>query len=184
MLQTGDVLDLTPLGGKFIVRKTGQETGGKSFDMEMVLNPQSGGPPVHTHPNATETYEVLEGELDIYVSGKWTTLKAGDRAAAEPGVPHTYRSATDEITRVYNTHQPALDYADYFEQMAELVTLGIVDSERLSFKALLHLSILITSYPNEVFSIKPPAAIMRLLAAMGRMLGYGRVFSPKAAWQT
>ena len=55
MLQPGDVLDLTPLGGKFIIRKTGQETSGQSFDMEMVLNPQSGGPPVHTHPNATET---------------------------------------------------------------------------------------------------------------------------------
>ena len=184
MLQSGDVLDLTPPGGKFIIRKTGQETGGKSFGMEMVLNPRSGGPPVHIHPNATEMYEVLEGELDIYIAGEWKTLKAGDKAAAEPGVPHTYRSTTNEITRVYNTHQPALDYANYFGQMAELVTLGIVDSETLSFKALLHLSILITSYPNEVHSIRPPAAVMRLLASIGRIFGYGRVFSPEAALQT
>ena len=61
----------------------------------MVLNPQPGGPPVHNHPNATETYEVLEGELDINVAGSWTTLKAGDIAAAKPGVSHTYRSVTD-----------------------------------------------------------------------------------------
>jgi hypothetical protein len=126
----------------------------------------------------------LEGELDIYVNGEWKTLKAGDSAAAEPGVPHTYRSVTDGITRVYNTHQPALDYSGYFEQMAELVSLGIVDPEKISFKALLHISILITNYPNEIHSTKPPAAVMRVLATIGRMLGYGRVFSPKAGLQT
>jgi hypothetical protein len=60
MLQTGDVLDLSPLGGKCIIRKTGRETGGKSFDMEWVLTPQAGGTPAHTHPKAIETYEVLD----------------------------------------------------------------------------------------------------------------------------
>jgi mannose-6-phosphate isomerase-like protein (cupin superfamily) len=184
MLQPGDVLDLTPVGGRFIIRKTSQETDGKSFEMEWMLTPHAGGTPVHTHPNATETYEVLEGELDVYIAGVWKTLKAGDKAAAEPGVPHTFRNPTGEKARIYNTHQPALGYAGYFEKMAELVSLGIVDSDKISFKALLHLSILITSYPNEIHPIKPPAAVMRLLAAIGRMLGYGRVFSPKAAQQT
>jgi hypothetical protein len=114
----------------------------------------------------------------------WKTLKAGDKVAAEPGVPHTYRCTTNVITRAYNTHQPALDYSEYFEQMSELVKLGILDSQRLSFKAFLHLSILTTSYPNEIYPVKPPAAVMRLLATIGRMLGYGRVFSPTEALQT
>ena len=49
MLKSGDVLDLTPLGGEFIIRKTGVETGGASFEMEWVLT-----------PHALETSEVLK----------------------------------------------------------------------------------------------------------------------------
>jgi len=37
--------------------------------MEWDLAPRTGGAPVHIHPHAAETYEVLEGELDVYVAG-------------------------------------------------------------------------------------------------------------------
>ncbi len=59
MLRSGDVLDLTPVGAIFHIRKTAGETQGGSFEMEWELAPHTGGTPVHIHPHATESYEVL-----------------------------------------------------------------------------------------------------------------------------
>lgn len=42
----------------------------------------------------------------------------------------------------------------------------------MTFKALLHLSMLMASYPDENRSVQPPQAIVRGLAAIGRVLGY------------
>lgn len=68
MPHTGDVLDLSPIGAIFSVRKTAEETQGRSFEMEWELFLRSGGTPVHVHPHATESYEVLAGELELYVT--------------------------------------------------------------------------------------------------------------------
>ncbi|MEX2536524.1 MAG: cupin domain-containing protein, partial [Trueperaceae bacterium] len=95
MLKSGDVLDLGPLGTKFIIKRTPSESGGQTFDMEWELAPRTGGTPLHVHPHATETYEILEGSLDVNVNGTWKTLRKGDRQAVEPGVPHTFRNASD-----------------------------------------------------------------------------------------
>src|SRR3990170_36167 len=94
MLQAGDVLDLTPIGAVFRIKKTAAETGGRSFEMEWELAPQTGGTPIHIHPQALESYEVLHGELDIYVDGRWKTLSSGEKLAVAPGVPHTFRNGS------------------------------------------------------------------------------------------
>src|SRR3954452_875960 len=60
-LNTGDTLDLSRIGMVFRVMKTGAETAGRSFEMEMDLLPRSGGTPLHLNPSAMESYEVLHG---------------------------------------------------------------------------------------------------------------------------
>jgi quercetin dioxygenase-like cupin family protein len=172
MLKSGDVLNLGPLGATFHIKKTAAETSGRSFEMEWELEPQTGGTPVHIHPQAIETYEVLQGQLDVYVDGAWKTLPAGERISVEKGVPHTFRNASNEVTRVYNTHQPAMQFDHYFERLYKLVNSGVVKSDKMTLKALLHLSMLMTTYPGEIRSVKPPYSAMRLFASLGRLLGY------------
>jgi len=172
MLKVGDVLDLGPLQTKFIIKKTAAETDGQSFEMEWELGPQTGGTPIHIHPHAIETYEVVQGKLDVYVNGSWKTLSVGEKVAVEKGVPHTFRNASDETTRVYNTHQPAMKFDQFFEDLNKLVNSGVIKSNQMSFKALLYLSVLWTSYKDEVQSVKPPYAIMQVFGLIGRFLGY------------
>ena len=108
MPRAGDVLDLSPIGAIFHVTKTAKETQGGSFEMEWELFPKTGGTPVHIHPHATESYEVLAGELELYVDGTWRRLSAGEAASVDPGIPHTFRNASDAPAHVYNTHAPAM----------------------------------------------------------------------------
>ena len=174
MIQPGDVLDLGPLDTKFHIKRTGEETDGEALEMEWELGPKTGGTPVHIHPHAAESYEVIEGRLDVYVKDGWRTLSPGDSVTVEPGVPHTFRNASPEVTRVYNVHRPAMRFGEYFYRLDKVVNSGVVSSSGMTPRAMLHLSILMTSYPNEIRSVRPPFAIMRVFAMVGRMLGYGR----------
>ena len=172
MPRAGDVLDLTPIGAIFHIRKTAGETQGGSFEMEWELAPNTGGTPVHIHPHATETYEVLEGKLDLYVDGTWRTLSAGEKASVDPGVAHTFRNASNSPARVYNTHSPAMRFGEYFEALDRVVNSGVVRGGRMTPKAILHLSVLMTSFKDEIRSVSPPHPVMRVFALVGKLLGY------------
>ncbi|WP_325060458.1 cupin domain-containing protein [Vitreimonas sp.] len=53
-----------------------------------------GGPPPHKH-KWEEIYVVLSGEMDVFVDGKTTRLKAGDYAHVPADTPHGYTTLTD-----------------------------------------------------------------------------------------
>lgn len=172
MLKVGDVLDLRPFRTRFIIKKTAAETDGQSFEMEWELGPQTGGTPIHIHPHAIETYEVVQGKFDVFVNGNWRTLSVGEKVAVEKGVPHTFRNASNETTRVYNVHQPAMKFDEYFEGLYKLANSGVIKSDQMTFKAILYLSVLMTSYKDEIKSVRPPYAIMQVFGLVGRLLGY------------
>lgn len=172
MPRTGDVLDLTPIGAVFHIKQTARETQGRSFEMEWELAPHTGGTPVHVHPHAAESYEVLEGELDLYVDGAWRTLSAGEKASVDPGVAHTFRNASDSRTRVYNAHSPAMRFGEYFDALDRVVNSGSIRDGRPTPRAILQMSVLMTSFKDEIRSVNPPHAVMSVLALLGKALGY------------
>ena len=172
MLQAGDILDLGPLGAKFFIKKTAAETEGRSFEMEWELAPRTGGTPIHVHPHAAETYEVREGKFDVYVDGVWRTLSAGETLRVASAAPHTFRNSSTDIVRVYNTHEPAMRFDQYFEGLGKLTSRGIISAQQITPKAMLHLALLMTSHEEEIISVKPPHLLMRIFARIGRSLGY------------
>lgn len=172
MPRAGDILDMSPIGAIFRITKTAAETQGGSFEMEWELAPRTGGTPVHIHPHATESYEVLEGELDLYVDGRWTTLSAGEKATVDPGVAHTFRNASHMPARVYNTHAPAMKFGEYFEGLHRIVGSGVVNSGRMTPKVVLYMAVLMTSFRDEIRTVTPPDAVMRVFGVVGRLMGY------------
>ena len=172
MVRAGDVLDLGPLGATFHIRKTAAETDGRSFEMEWELAPRTGGTPIHIHPHASESYEVLEGEFDIHVDGAWRTLSVGQRVVVDPGVAHTFRNASAAPVRVYNAHEPAMRFGEYFEGLHRIANSGAISSQRITPRAILHLSVLMTTFGDEIRSVRPPHVVMKAFALVGRLLGY------------
>jgi len=175
MLRVGDVLDFGPLGMKFYIKKTAAETNGQSFEMEWELVPQTAAGIIHIHPQAIESYEVLQGKFDVYINGNWKTLSVGEKAVVEKGVAHTFRNASNEATRVYNTHQPAMRFDQFFEALYKLANSGVSKSTQrrpLTFKDILYVSVVYTSYKDEIQSVRPPYALLQVLGFIGRLLGY------------
>jgi mannose-6-phosphate isomerase-like protein (cupin superfamily) len=172
MLRAGDVLDMTPIGAVFRIKKTGAETDGRSFEMEWELAPETGGTPVHIHPHALESYEVLAGELDVFIDRTWRRLTGGEKIVVDPGVPHTFRNAGRAAARVHNVHEPAMKFDEYFEGLHRIVNSGAIRQGKVTPKALLHLSVLMASFKDEIRSVRPPDTVIRILAMFGRLVGY------------
>jgi quercetin dioxygenase-like cupin family protein len=168
MLKVGDVLDMGPLHMKLTVKKFTDAT----LDVEMELGPRSGGTPIHIHPHALETYEVLEGRFDAYVDGVWKTYQAGEKVEVPKGVPHTFRNSSDAKTRVYNTHQPALKMAQYFEGLHKIAHSGVTKNDKMTFKAILYISLLMVTFKDEMIPINPPAPVANMLGFLGKLAGY------------
>ena len=96
----------------------------------------------------------------------------GEKVGVEKGMPHTFGNSSNETTRVYNTHQPAMRFDQYFEDVCKLTDSGIIRLDKITFKALLYLSVLLTSYKDEIQFVSPPYAIIQIFGFSGRLLGY------------
>ena len=64
------------------------------------------GPDPHTHDDETDSFYILEGELDVYVNGEWTRATPGTYVAAPPGVPHGFTKRDPGTVRFLNIHAP------------------------------------------------------------------------------
>jgi mannose-6-phosphate isomerase-like protein (cupin superfamily) len=176
MATKNQVLDMTPVGMRFTVVQAGADTGGKSLDLHWELLPGCNmkDPLVHTHPQAIETYEVLQGEMEFFVKDKWLPAKAGDKLAVPKGVTHAFRNHTEETVTVYNTHQPALRMENYFEDVCKVLD-KLTDNRtkdfKMNLKTMLYMSVLMNNYRPEIIAKSPPDVAIKILGAIGKLTG-------------
>lgn len=65
------VLDFGGFPGRWEITESKKDTNGEYFEMHFEINSTSGdSPPLHVHPKATESYEVLSGVLEVNVEGE------------------------------------------------------------------------------------------------------------------
>lgn len=175
MLIPNQTLDMTPIGMIFHIVKTPTETNGQILEMEWELLPKAKGTPVHIHPSANETYKVLEGQLEVNIGGQWKTLHQGEELIVNKGMPHTFRNPTDRVSRIYNTHEPAMQFDCYFEALSTIVTKlssGTKEKLKMDSTAVTYLCMLMKKYKAEIVSVNPPNFIVSLLNFIGKMRGF------------
>lgn len=174
MLTSNQILDVKPIGMVFQVVKTPADTGGRALEMEWQLLPNADGTPMHIHPKAAESYKVLEGQLEINIDGNWQILNSGEELTVKAGTPHTFRNPINAVTRVYNTHSPAMKFDEYFEGLSNIVeklSAGEKEKLKINFNVATHLSMLMKKYPEEIVSVNPPNFVVSLLNAIVKMRG-------------
>lgn len=76
-------------GGLHTWKATEQETGGAFLLFEDLLD-KGKVTPLHTHPDADETFCMLEGEIALHIDGEQRALGAGGVAFIPRGVPHAF----------------------------------------------------------------------------------------------
>ena len=141
------------------------------FETINTVAARTGGPPIHLHPQAEESYEVLEGALDVFVEGTWRTLTVGEKIVVPPGAPHTVRGHRVLSAKIVNTHRPALSYEVFFREFHRLVSTSKVRLPPNDPRSLLYLALLFSAHPELQQTVKPPQRVFQLLARLGRILG-------------
>jgi hypothetical protein len=79
-------LDFRPgMGMWWEITRSTKDTSGELFEATNWIEPRMPGPPVHVHPTAEESYEVIDGALEVFMNGHWSAVHAGEKATVAAG---------------------------------------------------------------------------------------------------
>jgi quercetin dioxygenase-like cupin family protein len=144
-------------------------TDGAYFEIDVVLEP-AGHTDNHYHPEQEESYEVLDGTLEVFRDGDWHTVPAGESTTVPRGATHAFRNASETPVRFLNTHRPALTFQEFLETVDRLIRAGKIKGPR-DLRSTIYLSLAAVEQGTAV-QLKPPQMLLRGLAFIGRRLGY------------
>src|SRR5688572_5678908 len=85
-----------------------------------------GGPPLHVHRDAAESFFVIEGAYRMHVDGRDFDCPAGSFIHVPKGVVHTFQSRVAG-SRKLNLYTPAA-MVGYFDELADAVRNGLDDA--------------------------------------------------------
>ncbi len=75
--------------------------------------PHVAGPPPHLHHTYTESFIVIEGEMEFMVNGETKVLKAGESIEIPPNTLHTFSNKSDQTCKWVDIHSPK-GFIDFF----------------------------------------------------------------------
>jgi quercetin dioxygenase-like cupin family protein len=121
-------------GGLLTFKAAGADTAGALLLVE-VLQPKGKAPPLHVHPEADETFYLLEGELLVHIDGTEHNAHKGAVLLVPRGRPHTFLviSQTARIMLAYTPASAVME--DFFRRASQPAadpetTPPLPDSER------------------------------------------------------
>lgn len=169
-----DTIENQVLGSRMTFLERSADTDGEYVLIEIVEAPHALGPPLHIHPKQSETFEIVEGRLNLEVDGEEWILEAGESATVRPGRPHRYWNGSDEQVRGTMELRPPGDFEMFLETVAGLAKAGRVNAAGVP--NLLQTAVILQEYWDVFRSDGPPQRLQKplfaVLAPVGRMLGY------------
>jgi quercetin dioxygenase-like cupin family protein len=91
--------------------------------LEFELQPGGGVSP-HFHKGHSDSFYVLEGEVEFHVGDEVVSGTAGTYVLAPPNVVHYFRNVNDKPARLLNLHTPG-GFAEYRIELERLRAQGI-----------------------------------------------------------
>jgi quercetin dioxygenase-like cupin family protein len=91
--------------------------------LEITFDPGSGVDP-HFHKGHSDSFYILEGELEFHVGDEVFTATPGAYVLAPPNVVHWFRNKTDSPVRLLNIHTPG-GFVQYRTELSELRKQGV-----------------------------------------------------------
>ena len=174
MAKSGQIIENPIIGDRIVFRQTAQETDGELLELEIFAQPAAAGPPVHVHPNSTESFTVLKGCLDAEVDGETLQFGEGEHFDVPAGVAHTWWNSSEREAHVLVAFSPASRMETFLETMYGLAKDGHTDDEGVP--SFLQLAVTAPNYFDVNHLAKPPLPVQKalfgLLRPIGRLLGY------------
>ncbi len=167
-------LDFHPgMGMRWEITQSTAESSGALFESTNWLDARMPGPPPHVHPNSEESFEVLEGSLDVFKDGAWTTLRPGESASVPAGVPHTLRNGSDEPAKIVTRIRPAGRSEEFFRHMHALIREGKIKRLPPSEpKSAIYAAMVFDRYSDVTRASGPLKSVFKALTLIGKALRF------------
>jgi uncharacterized protein YndB with AHSA1/START domain/quercetin dioxygenase-like cupin family protein len=123
-MNAGDVLEMEPLGIRVEILRTGEETGGELFEMEVTGHPGGFLAQRHIHPEQTDRLEMVSGAMKVVMNGREHILREGHSIEVPPGTPHTQTPLGEGSGRVRIQVRPAGQSEAFLRRVADLCRRG------------------------------------------------------------
>ena len=173
MTTAGDVFENPSTRETGTILVGGHDTGGRYLHSEMRVRPGGAVSVAHVHPEISERFEVVEGELTMRVDGRERRLGPGDRITVEPGQVHHYRNASDADCVFRCEVWPAARFEAMILTLFGLAGEGLTNDEGVP--SLLQMAVILHEFDDTMRVAGPPRWLQRLvlppLAAIGRARG-------------
>ena len=180
MIRAGDTLVNPVTGERLVWELTSRDTNGAYTLFDTYVEPDGAVAAAHVHPYQTEIFTVVEGRLGVKRGREKLELGPGEVAMIDPGTPHKFWNAGDETLRFRAEVRPALQFESLIETMFGLAVEG--KTNKKGMPAPLRLAVIANHHFDTVRLPFPPAAMQKLGlvlgAPLGRLLGYGAVYTP------
>ena len=116
--------ELRTVGGFAHYLATGATTGGQFGLYRWDMGPKAGGPGPHFHRTISESFFVLEGEVNLYDGTGWTPTGPGDFCFVPEGGIHGFRNESEAPASMLILFSPGAPREAYFEGLVEIVQSG------------------------------------------------------------
>ncbi|WP_036483188.1 cupin domain-containing protein [Myxosarcina sp. GI1] len=122
---------------------TGKDTHGHFGLFEFTLEPETDGASPHIHKEMTETFYVLEGEVELVLGQEKITAVSGTLMNVPENTRHGFSNPSSMPAKMLIMFCPADSREQYFEGLAELTK----DGRKPTQKELLELTQKFDQYP-------------------------------------
>jgi len=161
MAQKNKVIQNKITGMSIRCLQTSADTHGQLLEVEATYPGQSTEPPLHFHPEQDETFQILEGELNIRMDGEVKRYQTGDLIFIPRKKIHSMWNSSGNSTVVNWKVEPAMNTEDMMATIAALANNGLTNKKGVP--KLLFTVLIIKNYA-EVFRLpKPPFAVQKII---------------------
>ena len=103
---------------------TGASTKGQFGLYRWDMGPEPAGPATHFHRTISESFYVLNGEVQLFNGERWTTGRSGDFLYVPEGGLHAFRNESGEPASMLILFVPGTPREGYFEGLLEMAATG------------------------------------------------------------
>ena len=158
MIETGQALDLAPLGVRIEVR----ERSAEMLEFDVVGRARGFLAQPHVHTGQTERLEVIDGALELQIGKRTHLLGPGEVMEVPPATMHRQRAGADGEGRVRIQVRPARRTQQFLERLADMCATGAIT--RGGWPRPLAGAALVRDFGDEGHAARPPLPVQRAVS--------------------
>jgi uncharacterized protein YndB with AHSA1/START domain len=165
MANTGDVLDMGPLGCRVQLIRTAAQTDGELVEFDVLGRPRGFLVASHVHTGQVESYVVMAGSLQIVENGLEHLLGPGETMDVPAGTAHRQvpgDKSADGHVRVQV--RPAGSTQAFLERVAAMCAAG--EFNRFGFPKAVAGARLVADFGDEGHAAHPPLRVQKALSRL------------------